>query len=214
MLLPKNRGLAPKVEKCVFPREKCDRYGFTPRKRPEFLLKPSQTMRIHAENTRIQSQTAHKPSIATGVNMEKQGVQPDIAVELTPKDWRKGIDTQLLKAVEVVATDVREWKVKKGSIAAGPSAPIPAATPSPRTPPSPSEAPIGADSAARLIRQVQPTPSGHGAPATAGSRAPSRCPLPDRSTRVEVAARCAGDEYRVRAAVAGTVRSPSRPETG
>ena len=93
----------------------------------------------------------------TGVNMEKQGVQPDVAVELTPEDWRKGIDTQLLKAVEVVATDVREWKVRKSSIAGGSSSPIPVASPtlpaptpktpatspSPRTPPSPREAPNG-----------------------------------------------------------------------
>ena len=90
-----------------------------------------------------------------GVNMERQGVQPDVAVELTPEDWRKGIDTQLLKAVDVVAADVREWKVRKGSLAGGPAAPAasppstapmpktPATSPSPRTPPSPSEAPAG-----------------------------------------------------------------------
>ena len=95
----------------------------------------------------------------TGVNMEKQGVQPDVVVELTPEDWRKGIDTQLLKAVDVVAADVLEWKVKKGAIAGGASSPAatpvaspspmpvapmpktPATFPTPRTPPSPSEAP-------------------------------------------------------------------------
>jgi hypothetical protein len=63
MLLAKNGGLAPTVEKRDFPREKRDRYGFTPLKPPGFLLKRSQTMRIHAETTRIQSQTAHKASI-------------------------------------------------------------------------------------------------------------------------------------------------------
>ena len=102
-------------------------------------------MRISAENTRIRSETTRKPPIAkdqaavswlltpppaswtkphcfgvftnTGVKMD---VQPDVAVELTPEDWRNGIDTQLLEAVDVVATDVREWKVRKGSIAGGP----------------------------------------------------------------------------------------------
>jgi tricorn protease len=48
-----------------------------------------------------------------GVNMEKQGVIPDVAVEITPEDWAKGIDSQLRKAVEVVSSDVREWKAKK-----------------------------------------------------------------------------------------------------
>jgi tricorn protease len=92
----------------------------------------------------------------TGVNMEKQGVQPDVAVELTPEDWRKGIDTQLLKAVDVVATDVREWKVRKSAIAGGsssspatgttgasaPLSPMPVA-PMPKTPPIPREVPAG-----------------------------------------------------------------------
>ena len=53
-------GWAPAAEKCVFPREKRDRYGFHPLKRPGFSLKKGQTMRIHAGNTRVQSQTAHK----------------------------------------------------------------------------------------------------------------------------------------------------------
>ena len=141
MDLSKNGGVTAEVKKREFPREKCDRYGFDPVKRCGFLLKRSQTMRIHAENTRIRSETTRKPPIAkdqaavswlltsppaswkkphcfgvftnTGVKMD---VQPDVAVELTPEDWRNGIDTQLLEAVDVVATDVREWKVRKGSI--------------------------------------------------------------------------------------------------
>jgi hypothetical protein len=67
ILLPKNGGLASEVEKCVFPREKRDRYGFTPLKWPGFLLKTSQTMRIPAENTRIHAETTHKPTIATPI---------------------------------------------------------------------------------------------------------------------------------------------------
>ena len=60
---------------------------------------------------------------------------PDVAVEITPDDWRKGIDAQLLKAVDVVAADVKEWKVKKSAIASGHPAPS-------HTPTSPSAAPM------------------------------------------------------------------------
>jgi hypothetical protein len=53
MLFPENGGLAPEGEKCRFSREKRDRYGFTPAKRPQSgakrgpsMLKRSETMRI------------------------------------------------------------------------------------------------------------------------------------------------------------------------
>jgi tricorn protease len=84
-----------------------------------------------------------------GVDMERHGVIPDVAVAITPEDWAKGIDTQLLKAVDVVAADVKEWKTKKTGIATRPSgpsgmvptspttAPMPIA-PIPKTPPAPS----------------------------------------------------------------------------
>ncbi|MCI0701540.1 MAG: S41 family peptidase [Planctomycetia bacterium] len=78
-----------------------------------------------------------------GVNMEKQGVIPDVVVEITPEDWVKGIDGQLLKAVDVVALDVVEWKKTKGTIAGTPGVetpispkPVPIA-PMPRTPSAP-----------------------------------------------------------------------------
>ncbi|MFO0826296.1 MAG: S41 family peptidase [Gemmataceae bacterium] len=90
-----------------------------------------------------------------GVNMEKQGVIPDVAVEVTPTDWAKGIDSQLLKAVEVVAADVKEWKARKNGVASGgggtpvttpigsgsstPVVPIPKTPPAP---PSPEEVPL------------------------------------------------------------------------
>ena len=45
-----------------------------------------------------------------GVNMEKQGVKPDVAVAISPADWAKGHDAQLAKAVDVVAGDVAIWK--------------------------------------------------------------------------------------------------------
>ncbi len=84
-----------------------------------------------------------------GVNMEKEGVMPDVAVEITPDDWAKGIDTQLLKAVDVVAADVKEWKAKKSAIASGSaspgvgitaSSPMPVA-PMPKTPTAPPSPP-------------------------------------------------------------------------
>jgi tricorn protease len=92
-----------------------------------------------------------------GVNLERHGVIPDVAVAITPEDWAKRIDTQLLKAVDVVAIDVKEWKAKKASTATdgiatptpaptggsggSPPTPVPVA-PMPKTPPTPSEPPV------------------------------------------------------------------------
>jgi tricorn protease len=95
-----------------------------------------------------------------GVNMEKQGVIPDVAVEITPDDWAKGIDSQLRKAVDVVAVDIREGKAKKNGggantdtaspttpMGSGSSAPasIPKSspTPPPAATPKSSQPPIG-----------------------------------------------------------------------
>ncbi len=47
-----------------------------------------------------------------GVNMEKEGVKPDILVEEHPDQLAKGIDAQLVKAVEVLHNDVVAWKQK------------------------------------------------------------------------------------------------------
>jgi tricorn protease len=92
-----------------------------------------------------------------GVNLERHGVAPDVAIEMNPEDWAKGRDTQLLKAVDVVAVDVKEWKAKKnGTTSAGsggagttgsggspmPVAPMPKTPSAPPSPPSPSEVPV------------------------------------------------------------------------
>jgi tricorn protease len=82
----------------------------------------------------------------TGVNMEKEGVKPDIEVDITPEDWQRGRDTQLLKAVEVVTDDVIAWKKAKfkdqwahdrepagGTPASRPVAPMPRLRPTPAT---------------------------------------------------------------------------------
>jgi tricorn protease len=45
-----------------------------------------------------------------GVDMEKQGVVPDVLVVPNPDQLAKGIDLQLDKAVQVVQEDVIAWK--------------------------------------------------------------------------------------------------------
>jgi tricorn protease len=52
---------------------------------------------------------------ARGVNMEREGVPPDVLVEPHPDQMAKGIDVQLDKAVEVLREDVLAWKKKHGS---------------------------------------------------------------------------------------------------
>jgi tricorn protease len=64
-----------------------------------------------------------------GVNMEKQGVLPDIAVDAVPEDMAKGIDAQLNKAVETLTRDVVEWKKARGSLAVGSSGGAPPVPP-------------------------------------------------------------------------------------
>lgn len=79
-----------------------------------------------------------------GVNMEKEGVKPDVAVEVTAEDWMKGIDPQLAKAVDVLAADVAKWKKDKASAAAPKTAPadVPMASPTPVAPmPKPKDSP-------------------------------------------------------------------------
>jgi tricorn protease len=53
---------------------------------------------------------------AKGVNMEKEGVAPDILVETHPDQLAKGIDPQLDRAVQVLQEDVVTWKKKGGGI--------------------------------------------------------------------------------------------------
>src|SRR5262249_44510484 len=74
-----------------------------------------------------------------GVDMERHGVIPDVAVAITPEDWGKGIDTQPPRAVDVVAADVKEWKTKKTGIATRPGSP---GGPGGTVPTSPTTAPM------------------------------------------------------------------------
>ena len=57
---------------------------------------------------------------AKGVNMEKQGVQPDVPVVALPEDVAKGTDAQLNKAVEVVTQDVLVWKKNRTAVVTTP----------------------------------------------------------------------------------------------
>jgi tricorn protease len=45
-----------------------------------------------------------------GVNMEKEGVRPDVEVEAHPDQLARGMDAQLDRAVEVMQADVITWK--------------------------------------------------------------------------------------------------------
>jgi tricorn protease len=51
-----------------------------------------------------------------GVNMEKEGVKPDVLVEPHPDQLAKGEDAQLTKAVEVLRRDVLAWKKKRDEL--------------------------------------------------------------------------------------------------
>lgn len=74
------------------------------------------------------------------VNMDKEGVKPDVAVDISPEDWKAGRDPQLTKAVEVLTGDVKAWKAAKGSTgvaAASQAKPDPKPEVKPETKPTP-----------------------------------------------------------------------------
>jgi len=50
-----------------------------------------------------------------GINIEKDGVTPDVAVDITPDKIVRGQAPQLMKAVEVLKIDVAEWKKNKAA---------------------------------------------------------------------------------------------------
>src|SRR5262249_34512389 len=83
---------------------------------------------------------------AKGVNMEKEGVAPDYALDPHPDDLARGIDRQLEKAVEVLEQDVVLWKKSKAGVAfslplAPGALPVVAPGPVPRPTPMGSETP-------------------------------------------------------------------------
>jgi tricorn protease len=54
---------------------------------------------------------------ARGENMDKVGVEPDVAVETSPDQLAKGIDSQLDRAVDVLTEEVAMWKKSHPGIA-------------------------------------------------------------------------------------------------
>jgi tricorn protease len=73
-----------------------------------------------------------------GVNMEKEGVTPDVLVELSPEDAAKGRDPQLDRAIAVVQQDVVVWKKTHVDPMKSPAGTVPTA---PVTSPSPAVKP-------------------------------------------------------------------------
>jgi tricorn protease len=71
-----------------------------------------------------------------GVNMEKEGVRPDVFVETHPDQLAKGVDLQLDKAVEVLRDEVIAAKKKAGGGVASAQSPEPAAPPVPPSAPT------------------------------------------------------------------------------
>jgi tricorn protease len=69
---------------------------------------------------------------ASGVNMEREGVPPDVYVEEHPDQLARGLDPQLDRAVEVVQQDVVVWKKERAAgLALQPAAGKPVASPAP-----------------------------------------------------------------------------------
>ncbi len=70
-----------------------------------------------------------------GVNMEKEGVAPDFAVDLLPDHIVRGQDPQIDKAVDVLQQAVAEWKKGRGPVAQSPpNRPAPIILPMPSLP--------------------------------------------------------------------------------
>jgi tricorn protease len=73
-----------------------------------------------------------------GINMEKQGVVPDVRVAQQPDELARGIDRQLDKAVEVLQQTVVEWKKShNGLVLVNDGTKSPAAVEAPGPPPMP-----------------------------------------------------------------------------
>jgi tricorn protease len=67
-----------------------------------------------------------------GVNMEKEGVAPDVLVEPHPDQLARGLDAQLDRAVEVLQKDVAGWKKGRDGVASFPRLPaVPVVGPGP-----------------------------------------------------------------------------------
>lgn len=55
-----------------------------------------------------------------GVNMEKEGVSPDVLVEVHPDQLSRGQDAQLDRAVDVLLQEVETWKKTRPPVSGNP----------------------------------------------------------------------------------------------
>jgi tricorn protease len=69
---------------------------------------------------------------AKGINMEKEGVTPDVAVDVLPDQLARGEDPQLARAVEVLNDDVVSWRRARAPVTTGIRGTPPEAGVSPR----------------------------------------------------------------------------------
>jgi tricorn protease len=74
-----------------------------------------------------------------GINMEKEGVVPDVEVPVHPDQLARGEDPQLERAVAVLTDDVTAWRKTRGPVAGSPLPGQPGAAPV--VTPSPGSAP-------------------------------------------------------------------------
>ena len=96
------------------------------------------------EITLIDGSTFRTPRIGVtthkGVNMDKEGVQPDVVVDVHPDQLARRQDAQLEKAVAVLIEDVALWKKMRPPVASSPatgsSGAGPGAAPIPGPPPT------------------------------------------------------------------------------
>jgi tricorn protease len=80
-----------------------------------------------------------------GVNMEKEGVMPDLLVETDPDQWARGDDQQLVKAIHQLSADVAALKGKGAWSMTNPwvgGFAWPGLAPAPAAPPAPVQTPM------------------------------------------------------------------------
>jgi tricorn protease len=83
-----------------------------------FVIGTTSIQLIDGSTFRIPRTGVFTPS---GVNMEREGVAPDVFVDIHPDQLAKGMDPQLEKAVEVLLEDVAAWKRSNPKIVLQPS---------------------------------------------------------------------------------------------
>src|SRR5439155_6123013 len=77
------------------------------------------------EITLIDGSTFRTPRVGVtthkGINMDKVGVEPDVAAAVHPDELARGHDVQVERAVSVLLEDVAAWRKTRTPIAGNPS---------------------------------------------------------------------------------------------